>query len=118
MTSSNSVEAYLDSLNDVQRAALERLRSQILAVAPDAVECISYGIPTFKLHGKNLVHMGAAAKHCSFYPGAGPIEAFADILSGYSTSKGTIRFDPTKPLPAALVKRIVQWRVAQLLDRM
>jgi uncharacterized protein YdhG (YjbR/CyaY superfamily) len=114
MKAAESVEAYLAPLPDTQRVALERLRAQILSVVPDAEECISYGIPTFKLRGKNLVHMGASAKHCSFYPGSGPIEAFADELAGYSTSKGTIRFDPAKPLPAVLVKKIVKWQLKRL----
>jgi uncharacterized protein YdhG (YjbR/CyaY superfamily) len=106
-----SVDDYLAKLPAEQRAALETLRGQIRAVAPEAVEAISYGLPTFKLNG-NLVHFGAAAKHCAFYPGA-VIDAFAERLKGFETAKGTIRFQPHAPLPPDLVEDIVQRRIAQ-----
>ncbi|MDR6627701.1 iron chaperone [Caulobacter segnis] len=105
-----SVDDYLAKLPADQRAALESLRGQIRAVAPDASEAISYGLPTFKLNG-NLVHFGAAAKHCAFYPGA-VIDAFAERLKGFETAKGTIRFQPDAPLPPDLVADIVRHRVA------
>ena len=106
-----SIDAYLAKLPDDQRAALEILRGQIDALAPDASEAISYGLPTFKLNG-NLVHFGAAAKHCAFYPGA-VIDSFADRLKGFETAKGTIRFQPEAPLPPDLVADIVRHRIAQ-----
>lgn len=106
-----SVDDYLSKLPADQRAALELLRGQIRAVAPEATEAISYGLPTFKLDG-NLVHFGAAAKHCAFYPGA-VIDQFADRLAGFELSKGTIRFQPDAPLPPALVRDIVEYCVAR-----
>jgi uncharacterized protein YdhG (YjbR/CyaY superfamily) len=106
-----SVDDYLAKLSAEQRAALESLRGQIRAVAPEAVEAISYGLPTFKLNG-NLVHFGAAAKHCAFYPGA-VIDAFAERLKGFETAKGTIRFQPDAPLPPDLVEDIVRHRIVQ-----
>ena len=106
-----SVDDYLAKLPAEQRAALESLRGQIRAVAPEAVEAISYGLPTFKLNG-NLVHFGAAAKHCAFYPGA-VIDAFAERLEGFETAKGTIRFQPDAPLPPELVADIVRHRIAE-----
>lgn len=106
-----SIDDYLSKLPADQRAALETLRGQIRAIAPEATEAISYGLPTFKLNG-NLVHFGAAAKHCAFYPGA-VIDAFADRLKGYETAKGTIRFQPDAPLPPALIEDIVRCRIAQ-----
>lgn len=105
-----SIDAYLASLPPEQRAALETLRGQIRALVPDAEEAISYGLPTFKLHG-NLVHFGAAAKHCAFYPGS--VEAFADRLKGFDISKGTIRFQPDAPLPPDLIREIVEHRLAE-----
>ncbi|WP_343699279.1 iron chaperone [Caulobacter sp.] len=108
-----SIDAYLAALPPAQRAALEALRGQIRALVPDAEEVISYGLPTFKLHG-NLVHFGAAAKHCAFYPGS--VEAFADRLKGFDTSKGTIRFQPEAPLPPDLIREIVEYRVAENLE--
>lgn len=109
-----SIDAYLAELPSDQRAALDALRAQIRAVVPEAEEVISYGLPTFKLHG-NLVHFGAAAKHCAFYPGA-VMEAFGDRLAGFDISKGTIRFQPDNPLPPDLVRDIVLYRVAQNLE--
>jgi len=106
-----SIDAYLAELPADQRAALEVLRSQIRAAAPEAVEAISYGLPTFKLDG-NLVHFGAAAKHCAFYPGA-VIDRFAARLAGFETSKGTIRFQPDAPLSPDLVRDIVEHCVAR-----
>ena len=106
-----SIDEYLSKLPEDQRAALEALRGQIRALAPDAAEAISYGLPTFKLNG-NLVHFGAAAKHCAFYPGA-VISQFADRLKTFETAKGTIRFQPDTPLPPDLVADIVRHRIAQ-----
>jgi uncharacterized protein YdhG (YjbR/CyaY superfamily) len=104
---------YLAKLKDEKRCALEKLRRQIKAAAPKAEECMSYGIPGFRLNGKLLVSYGAAAKHCAFYPGSIAGE-FAKELKGYDTSgKGTIRFSVDKPLPAALVRKIVKARLAQ-----
>jgi len=109
-----STDAYLADLPDDQRAALETLRRQIRAVVPEAEETISYGLPTFRLHG-NLVHFGAAARHCSLYAGS-VISHFAEPLADFDTSKGTIRFQPDRPLPEALVREIVQYRVVQNLE--
>jgi len=110
-----SIDDYLAKLPPDQRAALEVLRGQIRAVAPEAEEAISYGLPTFKLNG-NLVHFGAAAKHCAFYPGA-VIDQFADRLKGFETARGTIRFQPAAPLPPELVADIVRHRIAQNLKK-
>ena len=108
-----SIDAYLAKLPADQRAALETLRGQIRALVPEAQEAISYGLPTFKLSG-NLVHFGAAAKHCAFYPG-GVVDRFAERLAGFETAKGTIRFQPDAPLPPDLIRDIVEYRVAQNL---
>lgn len=105
---------YLARLPDDKRAALERLRRSIKAAAPRAEECMSYQLPAFRLDGKVLVLYGATAKHCSFFPGSGTaVDAHRDELRGYSTSKGTIRFDADKPLPATLVRKIVKYRIAE-----
>lgn len=107
------IDDYLKRVNDEQRAALKKLRKDIKAAAPRAEECISYGIPAFRLDGRILVWFHAAAKHCSFFPGAHPIEAHKNALKKYSTSKGTIRFSPDAPLPATLVKKLVKARIAE-----
>jgi uncharacterized protein YdhG (YjbR/CyaY superfamily) len=107
-----TVDEYLATLPTEQRAALQWLRRRIRDAAPGAEECISYGIPGFRLDGTLLVHFGAAARHCAFYPGA-VIESFKDELAGYDTSKGTIRFQPDKPPPAALIRKLVRARIAR-----
>lgn len=108
-----TIDAYLAPLGPEKRAALELLRRAIQAAAPGAEECISYGVPGFRLGGRLLVSFGAAAKHCAFYPGAHPVAAHRDDLQAYSTSKGTIRFAPERPLPAALVEKLVKSRIAE-----
>lgn len=109
-----TIDEYLAAVNDDQRAALEKIRRAIQAAAPKAEECISYGLAAFRLNGSPLVAFGASAKHCAFYPLSGStVEAHQDDLRDYDTSKGTIRFSPDKPLPAALVKKLVKARIAE-----
>jgi uncharacterized protein YdhG (YjbR/CyaY superfamily) len=112
-TNIKSVDDYLASVGEDQRAALERLRKTIHSIVPRAEECISYQLPAFRLDGKVLVWFGAAAKHCAFYPG-GIVPEFQRELTDYETSKGTIRFQPDHPLPAALVRKLVKARIARL----
>ena len=107
----HNVEDYLARVPPIQRKALEQLRRTIKSVVPDAVEVISYQMPTFKLNGRMLVSYAAFNEHCSFFPGAGPIDAHADDLKSFATSKGTVRFTPERPLPAALVKKLVRTRI-------
>lgn len=107
-----TVDDYLAALPEEARATLEKLRKTIKAVAPRATEVISYQMPMFKHHGM-LVGFAAFKDHCSFFPGAKPIATYKDELKAYKTSKGTIRFPVGKPLPAALVKKLVKARVAE-----
>ena len=105
---------YIARIPDDKRAALEKLRSRMLVAAPGAEDCIAWQMPALRFEGRTLVCYAAARNHCSLYPmSAQVIEDLADELAGYSTSKGTIRFDPAKPMPAALVKRIVKARIAE-----
>ena len=109
-----TINEYLATLPEDKRAALEKIRRAILAAAPLAEECFSYGLPTFQLAGRKLVSFGAAAKHCAFYLlSSTTVEAFHDELQAYDTSKGTIRFPPNKPLPAALIRKLVKARIAE-----
>jgi uncharacterized protein YdhG (YjbR/CyaY superfamily) len=105
-------DGYLAALSDEKRAALEKLRRAIRAAVPKAEECISYGIPAFRLNGKFLVGLGAAANHCSFYPGSA-LDRYKAELKGYETSRGTVRFQPNQPLPVALVRKLVEARIAK-----
>jgi uncharacterized protein YdhG (YjbR/CyaY superfamily) len=108
-----TIDEYLQPLSSEKRATLEKLRRAIKSAAPKAEECISYQVPGFRLDGRLLVSFGAAAKHCSFYPGAHPIKAHQDDLKKYDTSKGTIRFPDNRPLPATLVRKLVKTRIAE-----
>jgi uncharacterized protein YdhG (YjbR/CyaY superfamily) len=108
-----TVSAYLAALSADKRAALQKLRRAIHAAAPGAEECISYQIPAFRFEGRMLVWFAAASKHCSLFPGAHPIAVHRRELARYKTSKGTIRFQPDKPLPAALVRKLIKARLAE-----
>ena len=109
-----TIDEYLAALSEDKRAALEGLRRTIKAMAPKAEECLSYQLPAFRLHGKTLVAFGATASHCAFYPmSATTVTAHQDELKDYDTSKGTIRFQPDNPLPAALVRKLVKARIAE-----
>ena len=112
-SSKSEVDDYLADVSPEARATLEKLRQTIKAVVPRAVEVISYQIPTFKLDGRMLVSYAAFKNHCSFFPGAAPIKAHEEELKSYQTSKGTIRFATGKPLPAALVKKLVRARIKE-----
>jgi uncharacterized protein YdhG (YjbR/CyaY superfamily) len=113
-----TIDEYLAAVSDDKRAALEKLRKTIKATAPQAVECISYGLAAFRLDGRPLVAFGATANHCAFYPMSGSIvEAHQNELKGYETSKGTIRFPANKPLPATLVQKLVKARIAENLGQ-
>lgn len=116
-TQPQTIDEYLATIADDKRAALQKLRRDILAAAPKAVECISYQMPSFRHEGRVLVWFGAAKHHCAFYPGAWPIEACKADLEGYDTSKGTIRFAPDTPLPARLVRKLVKARIAEQAGR-
>ena len=107
-TKPQSIDEYLARVPVESRVALEKLRATIKTIVPEALETISYEIPTFKLNGRMLVSFAAFSEHCSFFPGAGPIEAHKDELKSFPTSKGTIRFTPDRPLSPALVKRLVK----------
>ena len=108
-----TIDEYLVGLSDDKRSALEDLRRTIRAVAPDAEECISYQMPAFRRNGM-LVGFGATARHCAFYlMSSSTLEAHRDELRDYDTSTGTIRFQPDKPLPAALVRKLEQARIAE-----
>ena len=109
-----AVDAFLAKVPEPARTALEKLRAQIATAAPDAEELINYGVPMFRLGGRNLVSLVAAKTHCSFFiQSPAVIETFAGELGGFDTSKGTIRFTPDKPVPAALVKKLVKARIAE-----
>lgn len=108
-----TLDEYLDRVAEPALATLVRMRALIrAALPPEAIEVISYRMPAFKLK-KILVWYAAFLNHCSLFPTAAIIDAFKDELKGYETSKGTIHFPMDKPLPAALIKKIVKARLEQ-----
>jgi uncharacterized protein YdhG (YjbR/CyaY superfamily) len=109
-----TIDEYLTQVQPDQRAALEKLRQAILVVAPGAEECISYGVPAFRLNGRSLVFFGAWANHCALYPGSSAaLKKFQNELRDFQSSKGTIRFSAAKPVSAALVRKLVKARIAE-----
>ncbi|MBC8422789.1 DUF1801 domain-containing protein [bacterium] len=107
------VDRYLARVEPRKRAALERLRAEIREAAPEATECLGYGMPAFRA-GRLLVGYAAAARHCALYLYSDTAVAdFADLLGDRDTGKGTIRFGPDAPLPADLVRALVEYRLAE-----
>jgi uncharacterized protein YdhG (YjbR/CyaY superfamily) len=114
MTVPATVEEYLAALPDGSRAALEELRAAIKAAAPEATETISYQMPAFKDHDRLLVSYAAFANHCSLFPMSKKvIEDNAEELGPYMSGRGTLRFRPDNPLPAAVVQKIVRARLEE-----
>lgn len=110
----NTVDEYSACVPGPARTMLEKMRVMIRSVVPkEAVEVISYGIPAFRKE-KIIVWYAAFSDHCSLFPTAAVIEEFKDELKNYAISKGTIQFPLDKPLPSALIKRIVKARLAEL----
>ncbi len=109
-----NTDEYLATLTDDKRATLEKLRKAIKTAAPKAEECISYQLAAFRHDQRMLVAFGATANHCAFFlMSSSTVEAHDDELEDYDTSKGTIRFHPDSPLPAALVRKLVKARIAE-----
>ena len=115
-TTPANIDDYIASFPQEVQVILEKLRQTIRQAAPDATEKISYQMPTFYLNG-NLVHFAAYKNHIGFYPAPSGIGAFEAELSEYKTSKGAIQFPIDKPLPLALVKKIVAFRVDENLAK-
>ena len=105
------IDEFISGYPENVQKILQQMRQTIQKAAPEAKEKISYGIPTFTLGGKNLVHCSAYPKHIGFYPGSQAIVDFANDIKGYETSKGTIRFPLDKPIPYDLVDKITRYRV-------
>jgi uncharacterized protein YdhG (YjbR/CyaY superfamily) len=113
-TKPQTVDEYLAGLSAENRAALQKVRRAIHAAAPDAEECISYGMPAFRLNGKLIAGFKATANHCSFHPMSGDTVATLQAdLAGYETTKGTIKFSARAGLPATLVRKLVKARIAE-----
>ena len=111
-----TIDEYISGYPESVQQQLQEMRATIRQAAPDAEESIKYGIPTFVLKG-NLVHFGAFKNHIGFYPAPGGIEEFKEELSAYDGDKGTVRFPINKPLPLALITKMVKFRVQKNLEK-
>jgi len=107
-----SIDEYIRSFPPEIQKLLKEVRAAIKATAPDAIEKISYHIPTFYLNG-NLIHFAAFKNHIGFYPTSSGIAAFKDELKEYKSAKGSVQFPLDKPMPIALIKSIVKYRVGE-----
>jgi uncharacterized protein YdhG (YjbR/CyaY superfamily) len=106
------IDQYISTFPEDVQVILENIRKTVHEVAPDAIEAISYQMPTFKLKG-NLVHFAAYKKHIGFYPTPSGLTGFKEELSKYPTSKGAVQFPLDRPIPYDLIKRIVEYRVEE-----
>jgi uncharacterized protein YdhG (YjbR/CyaY superfamily) len=111
----NEIDRYLAGLDEPQRSTLEALRKSIMEAVPQAEQCISYGAPAFKLHGKPVAGFAAFQNHLSYLPHSGSVLAtLPDDVAPYETSKGSLKFAINKPLPKRLVKKLVRARMQKL----
>ena len=112
-----TIDEYLASLSAENCTALQKVRRAVHAAAPKAEECMSYGMPAFRLNGKLIAGFKAAANHCSFHPMSGAtVATLMTELIGYDTSPGTIRFSARASLPATLIRKLVKARIAETAE--
>lgn len=115
-SAAEAVSAYIEAAAEPARTRIRRLREAVREEAPAAIERMAYGLPTWH-QGENLIHLGAFAHHVGVYPGSGAIEAFADELAPFRTSKGAIQLPHDRDIPEHLIRRIVRWRLQQIAAR-
>jgi uncharacterized protein YdhG (YjbR/CyaY superfamily) len=113
--STSDIDSYLAGLDEPKRSTLEQLRRSIHAAVPDAEECISYGMPAFKVLGKTVAGFAAFKNHLSYLPHSGSVlPSLAADVAGYEGTKGSLHFPIDQPLPAAMVKKLVEARLQEL----
>jgi uncharacterized protein YdhG (YjbR/CyaY superfamily) len=119
LVSQDEIDAYLASLDEPERSTLRQLRDTIASIAPDAEQCISYGMPAFRLEGKVIAGFAAFKNHLSYFPHSGSVLAeLPDEVAPYATSKGTLQFPVDTPLPPILMAKLIAVRLSQVgLDR-
>ena len=114
MKNFKNIDAYIASFPIEVQTLLQKMRVTIQKASPKATEAMKYGIPTFMLNGKNLVHFGGFTKHIGFFPAPSAIAKFKTELMHYKCSKGTVQFKLTEPVPWSLISRMVKFRVGEL----
>ena len=112
-SAANAIDEYIAGFPPETQTVLEEVRALIKASAPGATETISYAIPTFDLNGRHLVHFAGYKSHIGFYPVPSGLEAFREDLMPYKKGKGSVQFPLGQPLPTDLIRRIVEFRVAE-----
>ena len=112
-----TIDEFISQYPPEVQTILQKIRALIQKSAPGAEEAMAYGIPTFKLNSKNLVHFSAFKEHIGFYPTPAGIEKFRKELSAYEGAKGSVKFPLTKPVPYALIGRITQFRVKEVMGQ-
>jgi uncharacterized protein YdhG (YjbR/CyaY superfamily) len=113
--SQDEIDAYLASLDEPNQSTLRQLRDTIASIAPDAEQCISYGMPAFRLEGKVIAGFAVFKNHLSYFPHSGSVLAeLPDEMASYATSKGTLQFPIDTPLPPTLVATLIAVRIRQV----
>jgi len=112
-----SIDEYIAGFPPETQKFLEELRALIKSCAPDAIETISYAIPTLDLNGRHLVHFAGYERHVGFYPIPSGMEAFEAELKSFKRGKGSVQFPLDRPLPMDLIRRIVEFRVGENMAR-
>ena len=113
-----TIDGYLSTVAGEKRVALERLRITIRELVPRALECISYGIPAFRLNEAVIAGFATTTKGCSYFPFSGStLETLGTALEGFETTKSSLHFGPDKPLSKALVRKLLRARVAETKER-
>jgi uncharacterized protein YdhG (YjbR/CyaY superfamily) len=117
MIESANIDEYISQFPSDTQKLLLQVRTTIKKAAPGTVEAIKYGIPTFMLNGKNLVHFGGFDHHIGFYPAPTGLVAFKAALAKFKQGKGSVQFPLDKPMPHALITRIVKYRLKESLAK-
>jgi uncharacterized protein YdhG (YjbR/CyaY superfamily) len=113
--SASEIDEYLSEVEEPKRSTLQALRRTILEIVPHAEQCISYGMPAFKIDGRAVAGFAAFKQHLSFLPHSGSVlPAVGGVIDGYVCTKGSLHFAPDVPLPRALVEQLLDVRMAQL----
>ena len=111
----HEIDDYLAGIDETKRATLEKLRTSILAVLPDAEQGLAYGVPAFKVGGKTVAGFAAFKSHLSYLPHSGSVlTEIGDEVAGYDISKGSLKFPIDKPLPKRLVKKLIEARLREI----
>jgi uncharacterized protein YdhG (YjbR/CyaY superfamily) len=113
--SAQEIDAYLEGLDEPKRSTLQRLRETILETVPDAEQCISYGLPAFRLHGEVVAGFAAFKNHLSYLPHSDSVlPKLGDEIAGYASTKGSLHFPIDRPLPKPLVEKLIATRLRQI----